>query len=60
VPGAAAGSSRGGEPLAVSVGAREASQVRAVADASAGNEECHWGRWLLLLLSEQDHGADRK
>jgi hypothetical protein len=41
LPGARARSDRGGERLAMRVGAREAAQVAALARAGAGDEEAH-------------------
>ena len=47
VPGARARCDRGGERLAVRVGAREAAQVAALARAGAGDEEAH-ALWRVL------------
>ena len=43
VPGAAAGTGRCGERLALPVGARQAAEVRTLAGAAAGDEEAKFG-----------------
>src|ERR1700680_1975748 len=56
VPGSVSSPSRGGQHLAVLIGARQAAQVRALSHANAGYEETHgWGRPFCLRLLRYRH-----